>query len=59
MGDFQTHVSKCPERELNYIFSSFGHSQQKVLEGHICSGMGCLKDIMSEEQKTTTEGGIQ
>ena len=43
MAGFQTHISKCSERgvKLNFfIFFSYGHPQQKGLQGKEFSGMG-------------------
>ena len=47
MGGFWTEISKCSEGEGDQIFFlnffSYGHPQQKGLQGEECLGRGCLK----------------
>ena len=56
-GDFQTHISKCSERWLNYFFYLYGHLQQKFLKGHEFSGMGFL-EIFWVKSKKPQQGGV-
>ena len=45
MDDFQTHISKCSEKnvKLNFLIFLKGHPQQKCLQGQEFSGMGALR----------------